>query len=65
MGRGIREAHVNSELIRVYDGDILVGFVRKGMDNNWYPELPPSRQRADAVRDLLRAFDALRRIPVS
>ena len=61
MNRGLQEAFVNSQLYRLYDGSTLIGQLRQGLDNQWYPELPPSRLRQDAKRDLLRAADALRR----
>ena len=60
MSQGLREAYINSQLYRLFDGSVLIGQLRQGLDGRWYPELPPSQHRQDAKRDLLRAADALR-----
>ena len=60
MSQGLQEAYINSQLYRLYDGNVLIGQLRQGLDGWWYPELPPSVHRQDAKRDLIRAADALR-----
>ena len=52
-----RTVEVNRGLVRLYDDDALVGQVRRGLDNQWYPELP-GRYRQDALRDLRLAYAA-------
>ena len=59
--RGVRVAYINSELSLVYDQDRFIGSVRKGMDHQWYPELPSSRSQKDAVADVVRAYDSMRK----
>ena len=54
-----RTAQVNLGLCKIYDDQRLVGQVRRGLDNRWYPELPYETSRAKAIHRLILVDAAL------
>ena len=59
-----RTAEVNFGLYRIYDDDRFVGFIRRGMDGKWYPELPAERSRGAAIHRLILIDTALIENPI-
>lgn len=54
-----RTVQVNLGLCKIYDGARLVGQVRRGLDDKWYPELPKETSRAKAIHRLILVDAAL------
>lgn len=55
-----RTIEVNRNLWRVFKGDTVVGHVRKGLDNLWYPEVGTGvRTRIAAVQSVILANEAV------
>lgn len=55
-----RTVDVNEGLSRVFLDDELVGYVRLGLDQRWYPMLPHEINRGGAVQRVILANEALR-----
>ena len=53
-----RVAQVNPELSHIYKGDQLIGHVRRGLDQLWYPELEAERHRSAAIQRVMIAHMA-------
>ena len=50
---------VNKDLTRVFCGTDLIGQVRRGMDNRWYPELREERTQPAAIQAVIVAHQAI------
>ena len=60
-----RTVEVNKGLSRVLEDDTVIGHVRLGLDQKWYPMLPHEVTRAGAVQRVLLAHAALQELRAS
>lgn len=54
-----RVTDINKDLVRVWQGERIVGHIRRGLDNMWYPELPAQRFKAAALQEVMIANQAI------
>jgi hypothetical protein len=54
-----RISDINRDWARVYQGDRLVGHVRRGLDHLWYPELVAEKFKNAAVQAVMIADQAI------